>query len=67
MQRHPILRWITKEERRKIMKEFGIKSDQHIYNIANLKSNNYPVLQKVVELAEHNKMLTEKATNFSKV
>lgn len=58
---HPIMRWISKPERRALMKKHGIKTDVQVYNIANLSSVNPPMLRDLVETAEANKMIFEKA------
>jgi hypothetical protein len=42
------------------MREFGITSDQQFRNVADLTSDNFPLLKRIVETYETNKSLHEK-------
>ena len=53
--------WTDARQRMKIAREFGITSSSQICNVINGKTPNFTLLNKLIEAAENNKKLIERA------
>lgn len=60
-----ILQYLDMEQRMKIANECGITTRQQVYNIATGKSKNFVLLQKLVEKAEENRRLIDRAKELT--
>lgn len=57
-------KWLSIDQRRDIMKEFNIRSNQAFNSIMRGVYKNWPLVNKVVEVAESNKKLADKSSQL---
>lgn len=60
-----IRKWTTVRQRLEIAKEFGVYSTRQIYNVINFRSKNFELLERLVQKAEENKNLMNRAYALS--
>lgn len=56
-----IYQWLDYNQRMQIARELGVTSRRQVYNVLTGKSKNFELLARLVEAAEHNKQLYERA------
>lgn len=58
---HSILQWLDHDQLMEIALQHGVTSRRQVYNIIYGKSKNFILLEKLVERAEKNKQLHDRA------
>lgn len=56
-----VLKWLDYSQRMTIARQHGIKSRRQVYNVVMGKSQNFTLLEALIEKAEQNKKLYERS------